>query len=274
MTSIDTKRLESTDYEHPLDREALKALRKIPGIDKVAAAYLEFLTKINIKVELLGNDLLITPKTSPRIHRLKQIAMKRLDIKQDYPVYQHLEWDYNAFAIGAKEPVIMLNSSVVQDLSDTELLYVIGHEMGHIKSGHVLYRAMTQWILDGMSVFLSNFVTAGLRLALYEWSRKSELTADRAGLLACDDLDACLLAEAKLMGMPTDTTWFTPSQESVVEQAQGFDFNDFELPGKIAYFFLTLDRTHPWGALRIRELQKWVQTAQYHDLKKLVSTFD
>ena len=269
MSNIDTKRLESTDYEHPLDREALKALKKIPLLDKVVTEYIEFLIKMNMKVVIDGNDMLVTPQTSPRVHRLKQTAQKRLNMQQDYPLYQHLEWDYNAFTSGIKEPFLVFNSSVVQDLTDNELLFIIGHELGHIKSNHVLYKSMAKMILGEASAFTNVLVSTGVQLALFEWSRKAELTADRAGLLACNDIDASCRAMAKLMGTPADANYFTPSMESIVEQAQEFNFADLQWQSKIAYVYLTVENTHPWGAVRISEMQKWIQTGDYRELLKL-----
>jgi len=269
MSNI-VKRLESVDYEHPLDREALKMIKRLPLLDTIVQAYINFWMKMNVKVAIHGNDMLVTPETFPRVHRLKQKALQRLNLPQDYPVYMHLEWDYDAYVVGVDHPVIVLNSYLVQDFTDDELLFVLGHEMGHIKSGHILYYQMVKMIVNRASRFTHALLTAGMQLALFEWARKSELTADRAGLLVCGDTGVACSAMAKLMGVATDAKYFTPSMESIIEQAEGLDMADAQWNSKIIYFIATSLMSHPWLSLRINEIQKWGQTEQYHDVSKLI----
>jgi Zn-dependent protease with chaperone function len=268
MEHAGIRKLEAADYEHPLDRAALKAIKKIPLLGIAVTKYIDFWMKVNIKVAIDGNHMLITPQTSPRVYKLKQKALSRLNMPQDqdYPLYQKLEWDYNAYTIGVKKSVIVLNSSIVEDLTDNELLFIIGHEMGHIKSGHVLYYQMAQMMLSQASGYMPALLTASMQLALLEWARKSELTADRAGLLACGDIDAACLTMAKLMGMPTDAEYFHPSMESIICQAKEFNAADFDQSSKIAYYIATAQLNHPWGAIRINEMQEWVQSDDYRNI--------
>ena len=48
----------------------------------------------------------------------------------------------NAFTFGHTKPFITLTAGLIDMLSDEELFFVIGHEVGHIKAGHVLYGTM------------------------------------------------------------------------------------------------------------------------------------
>ena len=46
--------------------------------------------------------------------------------------------------IGMDKPFIVLNSGLVELLDDEELRFVVGHEVGHVLSGHAVYRTMLQ----------------------------------------------------------------------------------------------------------------------------------
>ena len=106
--------------------------------------------------------------------------------------------EINAFTAGVKKPLILLYSGAIDCLTPEELLFVIAHEVGHIKSGHVLYYQIAEFIpiigeIVGAATFgLGEIFGAGLQLALLRWKRMSEYTADRAGLLACKDAEVAL----------------------------------------------------------------------------------
>ena len=55
-------------------------------------------------------------------------------------------WALYAFAIGMEKHTIVITSGLVELLEDDELRFVIGHELGHIKSGHMLYRTMAVFL--------------------------------------------------------------------------------------------------------------------------------
>ena len=60
------------------------------------------------------------------------------------------------------------------------------HEMGHVMSGHALYHtiaAILSLVSLGALPLLAGIALLPIKLAFLEWSRKSELSADRAGLL-------------------------------------------------------------------------------------------
>src|SRR5262249_50543582 len=73
-------------------------------------------------------------------------------------------------------------------LDEEELRFTIGHELGHALSGHAVYRTML-YHLTRLATRLAWFAIGyiGLRViiaGLEEWYRKSELSCDRAGVLA------------------------------------------------------------------------------------------
>ena len=58
----------------------------------------------------------------------------------------------NAFTAGTEKPLIVVHSGAIDSLTDDELLFVIAHELGHVKSGHVLYYQIAQFVLPVIAV--------------------------------------------------------------------------------------------------------------------------
>src|SRR6201986_198674 len=111
----------------------------------------------------------------------------------------------NAMALGRDKPFIVINTGMVELLDAEELRAVIGHELGHILSGHAVYRTMLVILprLPGRPAFLPiALALTAIIWGLEEWFRKSELSCDRAGLLAGQDLDASRRGLLKLAGGP------------------------------------------------------------------------
>src|SRR6267143_5706687 len=109
----------------------------------------------------------------------------------------------NAGAYGMDRPFIVINSGALKLLDDDEMRVLLGHELGHVMSGHALYHTILILILFvGLNFlpFLTGIVLAPVELALLEWYRKSELSSDRAGLLASQDPTASMRMFLKMAG--------------------------------------------------------------------------
>lgn len=263
------RQLDPSTYEHPTDRTALMTLKKMPLIDKLGTWLLNFYTKTDYMVLYKGNSIEVTEKTLPRVHNLKSIAAERLCLNMEVPMFVTLNWEYNAFTAGVDYPIIVLHSGLVENFTDEELLYIIGHEMGHIKSKHMLYhwmaRNLSQWMYTNS--IINGIALQGLIVALYEWERKSELTADRAGLIACNNKNAAIMGMMKLMGVPDDFNTspdWNFSVENIIEQVEDQqDFTANSLYKKFIYAIATSSIDHPWTSERIKEINNWNMQFQY-----------
>jgi Zn-dependent protease with chaperone function len=91
-----------------------------------------------------------------------------------------------------------------ETLDDDEIQCVMGHELGHVMSGHALYTTLLMFLLRMWFLFLSipggMYALLMLQAALLEWSRKAELTSDRAGLLVVQNPDVAYRVDMKLAG--------------------------------------------------------------------------
>ena len=176
-------------WEHPADRAALAALRKIPVFDDVLRKLFGFFGEKPIRLAFLASSVRVSERQFPRVWSLYKDVLRTLDAPKEYPLFVSQTPIVNAGAYGMDEPFIILNSGTVKLLDDDQLSYVMGHELGHIMSDHVLYRTMTAILLElaRMGFPIVGLAARAILVALLEWSRKSELSSDRAGLLAIQD---------------------------------------------------------------------------------------
>jgi hypothetical protein len=167
-------------------------------------------------------------------------------------------------AIGFDHPFVVVNTGLLDLLDDEEQRYVIGHEVGHILSGHAVYRTMAL-ILTSLAeriawIPLGSIALRGIIMGLNEWMRKSELSADRAGLLAGQDVDAVKRA---LMKMAGGTRLHEMDTEAFLEQAREYDAAGDVRDGLLKFLNL-LRRSHPFAVIRFAEIDSWARDGEYH----------
>ena len=260
------KGLDHSQYEHPFDKKALSVLQSTPGVDLVG----NFITKHTIEkiytVQYTGSNLKVTSENYPKIYEYLQYACQILDLPKVPELY--IEWGYsiNAFTVGSENPIIVLNSGLIDLCDDDEIMFIIGHECGHIKSNHMLYHMMAQVInicID--SIPFGSIAAAPLQYALYYWDRMSEFTADRAGLLCCQNKSAAIRAFMKMAGLPI-RNYENINHKSFIAQASDFKSLDYEALNKVIKFISIADNSHPWTVMRAAELLTWVESKKFKEL--------
>lgn len=259
--------LDSKVYEHSADRKALQALRVLPGFDTVTNFFLNW-TYIKWKiVSLQGSCFQITPDSCPDLYELISNVANTLDVHPLPKLYTEWEYGINGYTTGYNEDVLMvLMSGAVDLMTPEELRFVVGHEMGHIKSGHVLYHEMAKLFNFALSEMpLIGTLAEPIRFALLYWDRMSEFTADRAGLLACQNLDIALDAIVKMAGLPIKY-FGTNVREGFMKQAESFKLDLNNLSDKAIKTLSIATSSHPWTVMRAAELIKWYQSGEYQSI--------
>src|SRR5215813_7336381 len=168
----------------------------------------------------------------------------------------------NAMALGRDKPFIVINTGMVELLDAEELRAVIGHELGHILSGHAVYRTMLVILLRlaARAAFLPiALALTAIIWGLEEWFRKSELSCDRAGLLAGQDLDASRRVLMKLAG-GAQLSELNP--DAFREQAHEYDAVP-DLRDSILKVLQLQGNTHPFSVIRFAELDHWAMHGDY-----------
>jgi Zn-dependent protease with chaperone function len=249
-------------WEHAADRAALNTLRAIPGFDEVVRKIYGFFGERGVRLLFQANAVRVGPTQFPRVHGAFTDVCATMDWDPRPDLFVSQTPLVNAGAFGMDRPFIVLNSGALALLDDEELHTILGHELGHVISGHALYRTILIIILEfGFRnlPFLAGIALLPIQLALLEWYRKSELSSDRAGLLASQDPIASMRMFMKLAGGgKLEEMNLDAFMTQAKEYEEGGDAVD------VIYKVLnTLGMTHPFHTLRAAELQRWIGTGEY-----------
>jgi len=248
-------------WEHPADKAALQALRKLPVFDEILRKLFGFFGEKPIRLAFQANAVRVSPNQFGRVHALYEEVRRTLDVTGDYDVYVSQTPIVNAGAYGMDRPFIILNSGTVRLLADEELSFVLGHELGHIMSDHVLYRTMTILLVNlaGMGFPIVGIAARAVLVALLEWYRKSELSSDRAGLLAIQDSELAMRTMLKMAGGGSGDEINLPEFiRQAEEYREGGDVAD-----QVFKILNLMGATHPFYVLRVSELRTWIESGDY-----------
>jgi Zn-dependent protease with chaperone function len=262
--SIHYPNLSPAAYEHPADRAAAAALRSIPGLEKVVKQLIEFGYERAIRQTYLSASLLTGPQQLPALSQSWDEVKYRLDLpQQDTRLYVSSMPTVQAMAIGAKHPYVVMSSRAVEVLDTAEVRVVLAHEAGHLLSGHSTLRTALDILLRIGSMAgiipLSGIPVVAIRLALLEWYRASELTCDRAALLATQDVDAVVRTMMVLSaGLPSSMLSIEAYRDQVRTVEEWEDG-----PDRLRRFVGELQQTHSFPVRRAAEIIRWSQSDEY-----------
>ena len=174
-------------WEHPADAAALRALRAVPGFDRLVALTMGRLNEWAMGRRVTEGSVLACDVEHPRLHALFEEVKEALDAELDVPLRVKAMGGINALTVGVDAPLIVIAAEAGERLTDDEIKVILSHELAHILSGHILYKMMLGLLLQvgwtSLALPLSLPVVVGVVLAMLEWDRKSELSADRASAL-------------------------------------------------------------------------------------------
>ncbi len=255
--------ISSRAWEHPADRAALEAMRKMPGFELVLRKLFGTISDRSLRLATLASAARVDHRQFPDLHAAYMESCRILDVTDPPELFVAQTPIVNAGAIGVDKPFIVLNSGTLALLQPDEVQFVLAHELGHVLSGHVPYKTMLRLLLR-LSILILSIPLGGAALmaittALLEWDRKSELSADRAALLATQNPELATRVQMKLAGGgQTDQMDAEAFAEQAVEYAQGGSMLD----GVLKLLNL-VGRTHPFPVLRLAELNKWMEAGDY-----------
>lgn len=251
------------------DRMALEALKRVPLLPMVVQKFYEVGLDRWLYCYNMSMSVRCGPSQYGTLYRILRESCEVLDMPEP-ELYLTSNPFPNAFAGGVERPYITLRSSIVDTLSDEQLYHLIGHELGHIKANHILYMSVAQVLYPLLEMIgrrtlgLGDVASVGLILALYEWFRQAEITADRAGLLVSQSLDLSIDANVCLTAGPNRLS-HEMSRDAFMDQARAYqDAGTLENIGKVLLFFLMSSTyTHPMPVHRTQQLERWVQSGAY-----------
>lgn len=192
--------LQPREFEHPSMQQMNQMLRQSTGLHSMAQM-------ISKKVgkpwyESLFNSVLTSENQYPRIFELAYIAARRIGLKKMPSVYVEADRGYQSATYGSdQDSFLNIGTFLPRLLNDRELLFVLGHELGHLVSNHALWTTVSMFLVgqhrssvmsEGIIQYLTNpfkVVEQGMESVISSWMRVSDLTADRAALLVVGDFE-------------------------------------------------------------------------------------
>jgi len=240
------------DFIYPPDRDGVESLKDLEPIPQLIKHF--FIEK---KLNLLKSQL---ARESIKVQPLSRLGsiIRRCGIMLGLKVLPEsfiISSDTpQAFTFGTDEkPMLVMSSSMLEIMDERELEAIIAHELGHVKSGHLIYHTLAELLVQGASFSFSlmglNAVTEPLRLLLLAWHRDSEISADRASILVTNDLEVIKSMFSKL-----------------VRHSE----KEFEQLGEILDSISELFRTHPTYLNRIKRLEEFYNSVEFRNARKKI----
>jgi Zn-dependent protease with chaperone function len=255
--------ISSRAYEHPADRSALVALRKLTGFDVLLRRLAGLFSDRSLRLMFLASGVKVSERQFPQLNEMLRDGAYILDLPTVPELFITQDASVNAMALGSDKPFIVITTGMVNLYDPEEIRFAIGHELGHVLSGHAVYRTML-FNLINLAARVSWMAIASVSLraiiwGLEEWYRKSELSCDRAGLLAGQDVDA---ARRALMKMAGGSYMSEMNPDAFHEQAHEYDAVPDVRDGLLKLLQLQGTR-HPFAVVRFAELDRWAASGDY-----------
>lgn len=218
------------------------------------------------EVENQGEGINITKESLPQMYRELERSCEVLGIK-DIPAYS-TDWFYGPyhFSNGETHRRIVMMSGSADLFTESEMAFVLGHELGHIACGHKPYHML-------LETFYMPFVNDAafkawatiIKLPLLEWYRISDFTADRMGLLCCQDIKSALSTMIKKAGLPKKC-YDSIDIESFIDQSRHFDVELTGTMDKIVKMLSIRSAEFPWLVVRAGKLMDWYESGEYNEI--------
>lgn len=246
-------------YEHPADRAAMSALGSVPYLDRVVRKLIELGYERVLRQAYLGSSVRLSEAQLGDVWRQHNIAYATLDMDAVPDLYLTQYPTPNAMAIGAANPIVVVQSELIRLLDAPMQRAVFAHEAAHILSDHQLYRTATEILVRLTATARIPLPLGPIRTALLEWSRASELTCDRAAALVTRDplvlCRALMIMAAGEEAQSLDLDAFMAQGLDYTEKGTGME--------RVSRLFIDMGLTHSFPVKRIHELMAWVRSGDY-----------
>ena len=249
------------DYAHPVDSGIIKFLDN-SAINSVFRQLIEMMADSTYG-PIIASGIPINTNNYPELNKLVNECVEELNIKRPYVIISSSISGLNAMAFGSdEEPYIALSPFMVRTMSPQQLKFIIGHECGHVAMGHMIYHTVVSiaTLFASAVPIIGPIVNKIGALPLKAWSRRSEISADRAGLLCCGD---CQVAQRTLLQL-----------EMPFMDADQIDLDEYVsnsskyLSKGIIRKINEFDDAHPIIPKRIHALHVFTTSAKYYKVTR------
>jgi Zn-dependent protease with chaperone function/DNA-directed RNA polymerase subunit RPC12/RpoP len=255
-----------------------QAMSKLQSISALHAVVRNVSDKVGRPwIESTFNAIRLGPRQFTDVWNQAVLAARILGLPKMPDVYISGDQMWNTYTYGTENSsFIVLGTSHLINFAGDELLFVLAREMGHCRAGHALWNTVLRFVAGDVSVhtgLLSNglinainptkLIQGAIDLPLMAWARQSDVTADRAGLMAVGDealvrrvLLAWSIRSARLLQQVNIEEWL--KQESASDDSMT-RFSEMTTSSSM----YTTRRLHLLGqAAHETELMRWSQSIQ------------
>jgi hypothetical protein len=191
---------EGAHYAYAGDLRLLRTLDRLRPV-KMALESTVRLWRSAARAELLAGAVKASQREQAVVHALGQRCAAQLHVAAPAIYVAPENRAREAHTLGTDdEHYVVLSGGLVDELNEAELADVIGRQCGKIQNQHVL-PATALFYLEQFASRYVRWIVAPALAALRAWSRRAEVTCDRAGLLCTRDVDVSAAALTKT-GVP------------------------------------------------------------------------
>jgi Zn-dependent protease with chaperone function len=192
--------LDRTVFLWAQDGQAMNTLHNMSALTAIARSVSDKVGRPWI--EATYNGIRLGPNQLPNVWKLAVLAARLLGVQRMPDVYVSGDSMWNTYTFGSdNSSFIVLGTAILTNFHDDDLLFVLAREMGHCRAGHALWKTVIRFVAGDLSghtgvlaggllnaISPTKLISGALEMPLMAWSRQSEVTADRAGLLAVGDV--------------------------------------------------------------------------------------
>jgi Zn-dependent protease with chaperone function len=267
--------LDPRDFEHPSMQRMNQMLRGSLILRRSAESLSRKIGKP--WYESTFNSIPATERQYARIHELGLIAARRLGAAGMPSIYVELDRGYQTATYGSDtDAFVNIGSFLPRFFNDRELLFIIGHEIGHLVSQHAMWTTVSMFLVgqqrqnimsEGVMGFLSNplkVLESGVETAITNWMRIADFAADRAALLAAGGFDVAKRA-LFLLHLKSRRELDEMDIDAWIDDVKSEDL-------AVSKVSQMLTSATPYLRVRLTELKNFMQTPQYETLWQKVET--
>lgn len=257
--------IKPAEFIHPEDVAALRQMESVPGLPALVKKIMSFGFEQLQYGTNMATAIRLSPTQLPKLYNHLPPICEKLGIAEP-EFYLQMNPIPNAWTFGDTKIYITITSALVELLDDEELDAVIAHECGHILCRHVLYHSVAQYILSGVDAMgVLGPLTVPFQYYILYWYRKSELSCDRcASIITSPEIVARSMA--RLSGGSKSITGELNMEEWAKQADLYEELKNDGLWNKTLQLSSIIGQTHPFSAVRVREVLKWGESQQYKNL--------
>ena len=258
-------------YVHDLDRNALRALRAIPGFHQLIRAFMKVWQERQFRILNMSSRVRINEQQLSEYHEMLPPICERLGIEVP-ELYLELDVNPNAYTYGDTKPFVVITSGLLETIPHDLVPTVLAHECGHIACHHTLYTTMGGIVFGTASEAIAQLVPFGglvsmpLAVAFYYWMRCSEYSADRAAVICDGAAERMSNVCMRLAGFDKDIEAVANKGEFMRQAGEDREMGRDSKWDKTLEFLMFNGNTHPLMAVRALECEEWAAGEQFQSI--------